>query len=1252
MDGLREALGRRILILDGAMGTMLQRHGLSGNSESFNLSHPDTILDIHRAYIDAGADIITTNTFSANRLSQAEYGCAAQAQDFARAGARLAREAAEAAPRRVWVAGSLGPTGKSLTLAQDLSDPAWRAVSFDEMAQAYAEQVRGLLEGGVDILLLETCFDALNAKAALYAISGIPEAAALPLMVSVSAADRSGRTLTGQTPEAFFRSIRHARPLCFGLNCSLGAQDLAPLVADVAAWADCAVSCYPNAGLPNEMGQYDETPAQTAATLERMARGGLLNLAGGCCGTTPEHIRAIAAALRGIPPRPLPEPDRRLSVSGLESVTVDVRQNRFTNIGERTNVAGSRRFAKLIAAGDYETALQVAAGQIEGGASIIDINMDDAMLDSTAQMQAFLRWIAGDPAVARAAVMVDSSHWETLLAGLKNAQGRCIVNSISLKEGEAAFLAKAREIRRLGAAVVVMAFDEQGQATTYDRKVAICARAFRLLTEQAGFDPWEIIFDVNVLSVGTGIPEHARYGVDFIEAVRWIKANLPGALTSGGISNLSFAFRGNNPVREAMHSVFLYHAIAAGLDMGIVNPGMLQVYDDIDPALLRAVEDVILDRSPDATERLIEVAQEMAARVKPDTPGNPAQPTGKREGQAGNDGICGPTPPASARERLVRALVTGGSPTLQEDLLEALAEKGRAVDVIEGPLMEGMARVGERFAAGKMFLPQVVKSAKVMRDAVEILQPYMGEEAGGAGKPRFLLATVKGDVHDIGKNITGIVLRCNGFEVTDLGVMVPKETILEQAAAIGADLVGVSGLITPSLYQMEELCREMAARGLTTPLLIGGATTSALHTAVKLAPLYRHVFYAPDASACAVLAGRLMSDRDATEAAEHRKQEELRKLYHAGDSPAPASPSSAVFPADTYLRGAFFTDIPCRELSIAEVLPYFDWKLFYAIWGIKPTGRLDPDHSSGEGSADDTIVRLSADAIDQLEALKRESGCRIRIAARFDACHAAGDDIVAAPRPDRPGEPAWRLPMLRQEGPAGRSLADFVAPEEYGFDSPAGMFAISVHRVNGDGKPRSAITGEVSPDTPSVAYGSDSRQMDTEPRSAINGDDSSSVAGPVYKPSGHPTGCTCEACTMNYESLLERSLRLALAEAASGWLDAQLNKQLRSGAQPHDGSTSTPPVRIIKPAAGYASCPDHSLKRDILALLPDAAGLDIRLTDACAMIPDASICGLIFAHPAATYPDIRRLSPAALESYAARRGFSPEETRQFLGHLR
>ena len=1193
MEDLKQALSERILILDGAMGTMLQRHGLTGNNEPFNLSHPDIVRDIHRAYIEAGADILSTNTFSANRISQAEYGLAEQAQAFAQAGARLAREAADAAPRKVWVAGSLGPTGKSLTLAQDLSDPAFRPCSFDEMAQAYAEQVRGLVAGGVDALLLETCFDALNAKAALYAISGIPEAAALPLLISVSAGDRSGRTLTGQTLEAFYRSIQHARPLSFGLNCSLGADALAPLVSDVASWAGCAVSCYPNAGLPNEMGQYDETPAQTAAALQRMARSGLLNIAGGCCGTTPDHIRAIAAALRGLPPRPLPAPDRRLHVSGLEAVTVDVRQTRFTNIGERTNVAGSRKFARLIAAGDYETALQIAADQIDGGAAIIDVNMDDAMLDSTVEMEKFLRHIAGDPAVARAALMIDSSHWETLLAGLKNAQGRCIVNSISLKEGPGTFLEKAREIRRLGAAVVVMAFDEQGQATTYDRKVAICERAFRLLTEQAGYAPQDIIFDVNVLSVGTGIPEHARYAVDFIEAVRWIKGHLPGALTSGGISNLSFAFRGNNTVREAMHAVFLYHAIAAGLDMGIVNPGMLRVYDDIEPALLRTVEDVILDRDPEATERLIALAQEI--RERQESPENPAaSPVPDRdsaEKAADSDRL-----PVDAR--LVRALVSGGSPALREDLLESLAQHGRAVAVIEGPLMDGMAQVGERFAAGKMFLPQVVKSAKVMREAVEILQPHMGEESAGGGKPRFLLATVKGDVHDIGKNITGIVLRCNGFEVTDLGVMVPRETILEQAAATGADLVGVSGLITPSLFQMEELCREMAARGLTTPLLVGGATTSALHTAVKLAPLYDHVFYAPDASACAVLAGRLMSDREATEAGEHRKQEELRALYAQKDNKETSAPGGAPtaatrFDAGSFLRGKFFADIPARELPVSEVLPYFDWQIFYAIWGVK--------------AGADSVVQLSADAIDRLEALKREGGCRIRIAARFDACHAAGDEIVAA---------GWRLPMLRQAGPDGRSLADFVAPADYGFDSPAGMFAISVHRDQ--------TTGGASPDTPSAAFSSEYQ------------------TGPTYKAAGHPAGCQCEACSMDYASLLDRSLRLTLAEAASGWLDAELAKQLPKGS----------PVRIIKPAAGYASCPDHTLKRDILALLPHAEALDIRLTESCAMIPDASICGLVFAHPAASYPEIRRLSPAALDAYATRRGFSPEERQAFLGHLR
>ena len=1218
METLLQALHDRILILDGAMGTMLQRHGLTGNSESFNLTHPDIVRDIHRAYIEAGADIIETNTFSANRISQAEYGCAAQAREFARAGAALAREAADAAPCKVWVAGSLGPTGKSLTLPQDLSDPVFRPCSFDEMADAYAEQIRGLLEGGVDVLLLETCFDALNAKAALYAISGIPEAAALPLLVSVSVADRSGRTLTGQTLEAFYRSVRHAHPLCFGLNCSLGADELAPLLADVASWADCAVSCYPNAGLPNEMGQYDETPAQTSAALARMAGAGLLNVAGGCCGTTPEHIRAIAQAVHSLKPRPLPKPDTRPYVSGLEAVCLDVRQRRFTNIGERTNVAGSRKFAKLIAAGDYDTALQVAADQIENGAAVIDVNMDDAMLDSRVEMERFLRHIAGDPTVLKAALMIDSSHWETLLAGLKNTQGRCIVNSISLKEGEDAFLSKAREIRRLGAAVVVMAFDEQGQATDYGRKIEICSRAYRLLTERAGFEPRDIIFDVNVLSVGTGIPEHARYAVDFIEAVRWIKKNLPGALCSGGISNLSFAFRGNNPVREAMHAVFLYHAVAAGLDMGIVNPGMLLPYDAVDPGLLRAVEDVILDRDAGATERLIALTQETAglasSRVDGNyfsTPSSATSPHACPSSRHPERSEGSPRIPAS--ERLARALCAGT--TIPEtDLLEAMAEKGRAVDVIEGPLMDGMALVGERFAAGKMFLPQVVKSAKVMRDAVAILQPYMEEAAGGASaKPRILLATVQGDVHDIGKNILGIVLRCNGFEVTDLGVMVPRESILEQAAAVGANLIGVSGLITPSLFQMEELCREMAARGLTTPLLIGGATTSALHTAVKLAPLYGHVFYAPDASACAVLAGRLMTDRKKTEEDEHRKQEELRSLHDGKGSPSSVMPglTGHPFPAGSYLPGAFFEDIPCRELSIAEVLPFFDWKLFFAIWGMK-----------GSDLSKQPRQQLRSDAESMLTAMRIRGSCHIRLSARFDACHAEGDELVSE---------TWRLPMLRQEGPGGRSLADFVAPEEYGIESAAGMFAISVHRAAEHTGHRSAMTGEDSPETPSVAVGSESSVYQA-----------TSSAIPGLTRNLHPRGCDCPACSsMNYDSLLERSLRLALAEAASLWLDAELARHLPEGS----------PVRIIKPAAGYASCPDHSLKRDILALLPGASGLEIRLTESCAMIPDASICGLIFAHPQATYPEIRRLRPAALDAYARHRGFSPEEARLFLGHL-
>ncbi len=1187
MHDIRTELSKRILILDGAMGTMLQRKGLQGNSESFNLTNPETIGEIHNEYIEAGADIITANSFSANSISQSEYNLSENAGQMAEAAARIARKAADEAPRKIWVAGSVGPTSKSLSLAQNINDPIFRPYSFDGMAEAFEVQIRGLVKGGVDLLLFETCFDALNTKAALYAIGHIPEASDIPIMISASMSDRSGRTLTGQTMEAFYRSVQHCSPLSFGLNCSLGAEEMIPLIAEVASFATCAVSCYPNAGLPNEMGEYDETPSRMAESVRKMALAGSVNIVGGCCGTTPEHIKAVAEAVKGISPRAIPEPNDVLYVSGLESVAVD-RKNNFTNVGERTNVAGSRKFAKLIAAGDYETGLQIAAGQIENGASIIDINMDDAMLDSRLEMEKFLRYVSNDPAVAKAAIMIDSSHWETLVTGLKNAQGKCIVNSISLKEGEEIFIEKAREIKALGAAIIVIAFDEEGQATTYDRKVEICRRAYSLLTSKVGVRPCDIIFDVNVLPVGTGIPEHSRYGIDFIEAVRWIKGNLPGCRTSGGVSNLSFSFRGNNEVREAMHSVFLYHAISAGLDMGIVNPGMLRVYDEIEPGLLKCVEDVILDSDAEATDRLIEKASRIldeknsvGVSARPEGPeatcaARPIRENGRLAASGGaltgaeSSNISSVAEPveAAVEERLVRALVKGDSSGLERDINECLTLYDKPVEIIDGPLMSGMARVGELFGAGKMFLPQVVKSAKTMKNAVALLQPYIeaGSEKSEVKKPRIVFATVKGDVHDIGKNITEIVLSCNGFEIVDLGVMVPKETILEKATECSADLIGVSGLITPSLYQMEEICKEMTARGMTTPLLVGGAAASALHTAVKLSPLYGHVFYAQDASASAVLANQLITDREGTEAAEHQKQERLRELYAQSSQQKKADQSAVeAFAASSFIKGEPFLNIAGRRLGIEEVEPFFDWNMFAAIWGIK------------SGTGHEELRKLRADALKEIDRLKNGNDCRISISARFDRYHSEGDDIVSKD---------FRLPMFRQKG--GRSLADFVPPKEYGFESPMGMFAISVRTES------------------------------------------------------HPSGCDCPSCGTEYGPMLARAVRLTLAEAASEWLSGHIHKELPSGFSG---------AKIIKPAAGYSSCPDHTLKRDILRLLPESERLGITLLDSCAMIPDASICGLIFIHPEATYPEIRRVSQKAIDEYARRRGMSDSEKARFLGHL-
>ena len=1201
------SLSDKILVLDGAMGTMIQKYSLiendyrgdvfaecnkelKGNNECLNLTRPDIIQAIHEEYIAAGADIIETNTFSANRISQSEYDCAEFAGKMAYHGARIAREAADQAlerGRKVWVAGSIGPTSKSLSLSPDVSDPAFRTYSFEDMKESYREQIDGLIRGGADLLLIETCFDALNVKAALCAV---PDG--FPVIVSASVGDKSGRTLTGQTLEALYTSIRHGNLLAFGLNCSLGAAEMTPLVEDIASWCQSGVSCYPNAGLPNEMGGYDQSPEEMASQVRVMAEKGLVNIVGGCCGTSPEHIRAIAEAVSGLAPRkssgkPGENPDG-LKVSGLEVVTVNKLISNFTNVGERTNVAGSRKFAKLIAAGDYETALQIAAKQIEDGAGIIDINMDDAMLDSTREMQRFVRYISNEPAVAKAALMIDSSHWDTIIAGLQNAQGKCIVNSISLKDGSEAFVEKARILKSYGAAVVVMAFDETGQATTYDRKIEICRRAYDLLVNEAGMCPSDIIFDCNILSIGTGIEEHARYAIDFIEAVRWIKTNLPDALTSGGVSNLSFAFRGNNAVREAMHSAFLYHAIKAGMDMAIVNPSMLQVYDEINPELLKCVEDVIFDTDKHATERLIDKAAEMLAQK--DSNGSPAS---EQENVQIEESVA---------IRLKNALVKGQTASLENDINEALKEYGTAVAVIEGPLMDGMETVGKMFGEGKMFLPQVVKSAKVMRDAVTFLEPYIGQDETSSDKgsrKSVVLATVKGDVHDIGKNITGIVLTCNGFDVRDLGVMVDKETILDEAQRVGADIVAVSGLITPSLYQMEEICRDMTSRGMNTPLLIGGATTSAVHTAVKLAPLYDHVFYGPDASAAAVMAKKCMMDRAAFEAEQHAEQERLRDLYNrstAMSSEVETSPDVMSSEVETSP-----TEIQITELPLADVLPYFDWKMFYAIWGVK-YGSAVPEAME--------LVQLRRDAEDELAM----EDFRIMLTAKYFRADSKDDNI----RFEHDGKGVI-LPMMRQESGKGLSLADFVNSAESGKKSVFGMFAISVHK----------------------------------------------------RTKAHVQGCSCPACSNAYDDMIGKAVRMTLAEAASAWLDTSIKSIIGD-------------CKIVKPAIGYASCPDHTLKDDVLRILGvlnsphkhehshahgctcgcgehehhhnggqngTGCSMKIELTESYVMIPEASICGLIFMHPQVCYPEIRRISQAQYDDYAERRGMDADTARRFLGHM-
>ena len=1196
-----ERLRQRILILDGAMGTKIQSQGLTpdsyhqgcfaqwpvslvGNNDVLCLTAPAVISDIHRQYVEAGADIITTNTFSANRISQHEYGCEDYAREMAFEGARIARQVADSfnasnVSRHIFVAGSMGPTSRSLSLASDMNNPGYRGTSFDEMAAAYHEQAEALIAGGADVLLIETCFDALNTKAALYAVQQLNEetGSVIPVMVSATINDRSGRTLTGQTLEAFYISISHyPHLLSFGLNCSFGVTDLRPFVEQLSSRIPVFLSLYPNAGLPNEMGEYDELPSYTAGHLRQMAEDGLLNIAGGCCGTNEEHIRAISEALKDIKPRDIsltshPSPlTSKLWLSGLEPLLVDKETRNFTNVGERTNVAGSRKFARLIAEKKYEEAMTVARHQIEGGASIIDINMDDAMLDSREEMQTFCRYIANDPAVCRSVLMIDSSDWDTILAGLKNAQGKCIVNSISLKNGEEAFISKARELRRLGAAVVVMAFDEEGQATTYERKIAVAERAYKLLTG-IGFPAQDIIFDVNILSVGTGLKEHQAYGVDFIHAVGWIKEHLPLAKTSGGVSNLSFSFRGNNKVREAMHSVFLYHAIREGLDMAIVNPGMLQVYDDIEPTLLKAVEDVILNTDDGATERLITLAATVLASSTGESAGSPS---GVADWRTKN-----------IEERLAYALSKGVSEHLSEDIPEALVKYGRPIDVIEQPLMQAMEHIGQLFGEGKMFLPQVVKSAKVMKDAVTLLQPYIDEakDCDSVAHPCVVLATANGDVHDIGKNIVSIVLSCNGFEVIDLGVMVPNETILEETLKRKPCLVGISGLITPSLKEMEQLCLLFQREGLQVPIVVGGATTSAVHTAVKLAPLYDGcVVYGGDASQTSLLAKHLQMDAATTIAQIKAEQQTLRDAYEEHHAPlTPYAEANSKAPHFEHHPSDVIPQTSSLIPQPSDLLPLIDWRMFLLFWGFK-------GETLQQLLVNPEAERTLQEGKEYLQRAIEQGSIEVKALLRFLPATRRGNDIVlAAGRvlADSVGEKSPTvLPMLRSQSSTGHflCLSDFFDEQQ---PSPLGLFTI--------------------------------------------------VTRPKHQPAGE-SDCAPHSHLQEGERLMSHAICARLTEACAEWFQQTHLSPLTSHLSP------------LRVAFGYATCPDHSLKRIVFDILDAENKLGITLTDHYSIQPSTAICGLFICHPEARYFSVGRIDEAQLADYCQRRGISIAEGEQLL----
>jgi 5-methyltetrahydrofolate--homocysteine methyltransferase len=1225
---LHRLLRERVLTLDGAMGTMIQRYTLTeadfrgerfaahpkdqrGNSDVLILTRPDVISAIHHEYLAAGADIIETNTFSSTAIAQSDYALEPYVYELNVEGARLAKAAASEWTKKTpdqprFAAGSMGPMNRTLSISPDVNDPAFRGMTFDQARAAYEEQVRGLIDGGVDVLLLETIFDTLNSKAGIVAIENVFEEKGirLPVLISVTITDKSGRTLSGQTLDAFYVSIRHAKPFSVGINCALGARDMRPYLAELAELAECYVSVYPNAGLPNAFGQYDELPEETGALLRDFVASSFANIVGGCCGTTPDHIAAVRRAVEGLEPRRLPETSwlavnaqlptsnsqavHFTQFSGLETLTIRPDSN-FQMIGERTNVTGSARFARLIKSGNYAEAAHVAAEQVRGGANLIDVNMDEGMLDSERAMTTFLSYIATEPEIARVPVMVDSSKWSVIEAGLKCVQGKGVVNSISLKEGEADFLQKARLINRYGAGVVVMAFDETGQADTIARKVDICQRAYKLLVEQAAFDPADIIFDPNILAIATGLEEHNDYAVNFIEATRIIKATCPGVKISGGVSNLSFSFRGNDVVREAMHSAFLFHAIKAGMDMGIVNAGQLVVYEDIEKTLLEHVEDVIFNRRPDATERLVQLADSVKGSGK------------KREADLSwRD--------APVEQRLSYALVHGVVDFIDADVEEARQQYERPIEIIEGPLMDGMKVVGDLFGAGKMFLPQVVKSARAMKKAVAYLLPYMEDEKRRSGSPsaqgRIVMATVKGDVHDIGKNIVGVVLGCNNYEVIDLGVMVPGAKILDAAVEQHADIVGLSGLITPSLDEMVSVAREMQRRGMTMPLLIGGATTSKQHTAVKIAPDYHGpVVHVLDASRAVDVVSSLLGAKRPEFDRQNREQQQTTRDKYAARAEKPllsyekarANRLRIDWEEHEIASPWFVGRRSLDDVPLAEIAKYIDWTFFFSAWELKgryPAILTHMQYGAAARELFDNAQALLGRIID-------EKLLTARGVYGFWPANSEGDDIVVYSDDSRRSALA-RFPMLRQQEviadqKPNRSLADFIAPRESGVPDYLGLFAVT------------------------AGLGADELVR----RFERDHDD--------------------------YNAIMVKALADRLAEAFAEYLHAQARKDwgYGEGEQLGNDDLIAERYRGIRPAYGYPACPDHSEKFKLFELL-DATRQGITLTENGAMLPAASVSGLYFSHPAAKYFNVGRIDRDQLESYAKRKGVAVEEVERWL----